>query len=100
VPCLPMSLSDLITLQRLSGAPNIRTFVNISDASEDIGAVPDGPSAAERATSPYLAVAAVTFEDESVCRGVLHSVNGYASTSQASVIAAKTVLSGAYKPGF
>jgi short subunit dehydrogenase-like uncharacterized protein len=103
VPCLQVTLPDLITLQRSARVANIRTFVHRSGGavpvSDDFEELPDGPSAAERAASPYQAVAAVIFEDGTVKRAVLHSVNRYTFISQASVLAASRVVSGAFKAG-
>lgn len=104
VPCIPVTLPDLMTLPKSTGSSNIRTFVHIAGGSFPAPAEPlelwDGPSASERAASPYQAVAAVTFEDGTTKSAVLHSINGYTFTAQASIIAASKVVTGTARPGF
>jgi short subunit dehydrogenase-like uncharacterized protein len=102
VACFPVTLPDLITIWKATGVPNIRTFVHASgDAlAGDPASLPEGPTAQERLASPYHAGVLVTSEDGSVKRAVLHTVNGYTFTSQASVEAVKRVLEGEVVAGF
>jgi short subunit dehydrogenase-like uncharacterized protein len=99
----PVTLPDLITLRRSTKVPNIRTFVHAAgDAfpTGDLAALPDGPTAEQRAAAPYHAAVVVTGADGSVARSVLHTVNGYTFTGKASVEGAGRVLAGAVKAGF
>jgi hypothetical protein len=99
----PVTLPDLITLRRSTKVLNIRTFVHAAgDAfpTGDLAALPDGPTAEQRATAPYHAAVTVTGADGSVARSVLHTVNGYTFTGKASVDGAGRVLAGAVKAGF
>ncbi|KAK3297135.1 Saccharopine dehydrogenase-domain-containing protein [Chaetomium fimeti] len=106
VACFPVTLPDLITIWKATKVPNIRTFVHASGnalaalPTGDLTSLPDGPTAQERAASPYHACVVVTSEDRSVKRAVLHTVNGYTFTSQASVEAVKRVLAGEAAGGF
>ncbi|KAL3480454.1 Saccharopine dehydrogenase-domain-containing protein [Aspergillus californicus] len=99
----PVTLPDLITLRKSTKVRNIRTWVHpAGDAfpTGDLASLPDGPTAEERAASPYHAVALVTAEDGSVTRSVLHTVNGYTFTGVASAEGARRVLGGEVKAGF
>ncbi|KAH6844735.1 hypothetical protein B0I37DRAFT_398312 [Chaetomium sp. MPI-CAGE-AT-0009] len=103
VACFPVTLPDLITIWKSTKVPNIRTFVHASGnalPAGDLVSLPDGPTAQERAASPYHACVVVTSDDGSVKRAVLHTVNGYTFTSQASVEAVKRVLRGEVAGGF
>ncbi|KAH6635762.1 Saccharopine dehydrogenase-domain-containing protein [Chaetomium tenue] len=108
VTCFPVTLPDLITIWKTTGVPNIRTFVHASGMTtlpagdSDLASLPEGPTARERAASPYHACVAVTSEDGpgSVKRAVLHTVNGYTFTSQASVEAVRRALGGEVQGGF
>jgi short subunit dehydrogenase-like uncharacterized protein len=103
VACFPVTLPDLITIGKSTNVPNIRTFVHVPGGAlptGDVASLPDGPTAQEREASPYHASVVVTGEDGSVKRAVLHTVNGYTFTSQASVEAVKRVLGGEAEGGF
>jgi short subunit dehydrogenase-like uncharacterized protein len=103
VVCFPVTLPDLITIGKSTNVPNIRTFVHVSGGAlptGDVASLPDGPTAQEREANPYHASVVVTGEDGSVKRVVLHTVNGYTFTSQASVEAVKRVLGGEAEGGF
>jgi short subunit dehydrogenase-like uncharacterized protein len=103
VKCFPVTLPDLITIWKSTKVPNIKTFVHASgDAfpKDDIASLPDGPTVQQREASPYHASAVVTSEDGSARHAVLHTVNGYTFTAQASVEAAKRVLGGEAAGGF
>ena len=62
--------------------------------------MPDGLTAREREANPYKASVVVTGGDGTVRRAVLHTVNGYTFTSQASIEAARRVLRGEFTGGF
>ncbi|KAL4865046.1 hypothetical protein BDV12DRAFT_211272 [Aspergillus spectabilis] len=99
----PVTLPDLITLRKSSKVGNIRTWVHAAgDAFPrgDLASLPDGPTAEQRAASPYHAAVHVTAEDGSVTRSVLHTVNGYTFTGLASAEGAGRVLGGEVKAGF
>ena len=103
VPCVPVTLPDLITIGRATGVGNIRTYVNVSgDAfpTGDLHKLPNGPTAEQRDLNPYHAAAIVKSENGSVTMSVLHTVNGYTFTPIAAVEAARRVLDGAWRPGF
>lgn len=103
VPCAAVTLPDLFSLWRSTGAPNIRTFVHVSgDAfpSAGLDSLRRGPTVEEREASPYHAAVAVTTKDGAVRRAVLHTVNGYTLTGIASVEAARRVMMGEVEGGF
>jgi short subunit dehydrogenase-like uncharacterized protein len=103
VDCLPLSLPDLITIWRTTGAPDIETFVHVSgDAfpQGDLTALPAGPDAQQRDANRYQAAVAVTAADGTVVRSLLDTVNGYSFTALAAAEAARRALSGEVRPGF
>ena len=103
VGCFPVTLPDLITIWKSTKVPNIRTFVHVSgDAlpTESLANLPDGPTMQQRDASPYHAAVKVTSQDGTVKHAVLHTVNGYTFTSQASVEAVRQVLRGDAASGF
>lgn len=103
VSCFPATLPDLITLWQSANIPNIRTFVHVmGDAfpTDNLDALPEGPTAEQRERNPYHVAAAVTGSDGTTTRAVLHTVNGYTFTPLASVEAARRVLMGEAKAGF
>jgi short subunit dehydrogenase-like uncharacterized protein len=103
VPCFAVTLPDLVTIARATGAPVIETFVHVSGNAfpeGDVADLPEGPSQAERDAHPYQAAAEVTAPDGEVVRSVLHTVNGYSFTPMAAAEAARRVLSGQVRPGF
>lgn len=103
VSCVPVTLPDLITIGKATGVDNIRTYVNVSgDAfpAGDLHDLPDGPTAEQRESSPYHAVAILKSANGTVTTSALHTVNGYTFTPLASVEAASRVLDGVSRPGF
>lgn len=103
VPCIPVTLPDLITIARSTGASEIETFVHIEGASFPAGeldAMPDGPSEEERIANPYDAAVVVKGADGAEVQGVLHSVNGYTFTAIAAAEAVRRVTNGEVKAGF
>ncbi|KAI0201726.1 hypothetical protein F4808DRAFT_423599 [Astrocystis sublimbata] len=103
VSCLPVTLPDLITISKLTEAPNVRTYVRTSAGSfptADLDAMPDGPTAEQRTMHPYHASVVVTEKNGTKRCAVLHTVNGYTFTGMASVEAAKRVLAGEVRGGF
>jgi short subunit dehydrogenase-like uncharacterized protein len=103
VDCFPLSLPDLITIWRTTGAPNVETFVHVSgDAfpQGDLTALPAGPDAQQREASRYQAAVAVTGADGTVVRSLLDTVNGYSFTALAAAEAARRMLGGEVCPGF
>jgi short subunit dehydrogenase-like uncharacterized protein len=103
VPCLPVTLPDLVTLWRGLQAPNIGTFVHISGGAFPTGnldALPDGPSAAERDANRYQAAVEVSGAGGETVRAILDTVNGYSFRPLAAAEAARRVLAGETRPGF
>jgi short subunit dehydrogenase-like uncharacterized protein len=103
VACFPVTLPDLLTIQKSANVSNIRTYVHASGDSFPIGdlaLLPDGPTAAQRELTPYHAAVTVTSGDGFIRRAALHTVNGYTFTYLASVQAAKRVLAHQARPGF
>ena len=103
VQCFPVTLPDLITIEKATSALNIRTFVHVSgDAfpDESLDCLPDGPTKEQRERAPYHASVCVTSQDETSKRAVLHTVNGYTFTAMASAEAARRVLAGEVEAGF
>mgnify|MGYP001430075596 CR=1 FL=1 len=102
-PCFPVTLPDLITIGRSTGAANVETFVHVSGAAfpeGDLAALPDGPNAEERASHPYQAAVEVVGCDGATARSILHTVNGYTFTPMAAAEAARRVLAGTRRAGF
>ncbi len=103
VECFPLTLPDLITIWRTTGAPDVETYVQVSgDAfpQGDLKALPAGPDAQQRSASRYQAAVVVTGADGTVVRSVLDTVNGYSFTALAAAEAARRVLDGEARPGF
>ncbi|TGO28425.1 hypothetical protein BPAE_0028g00740 [Botrytis paeoniae] len=103
VTSFPVTLPDLLTIRKSTKVLNIATYVNISSANfptGDLALLPEGPTTAERRTTPYHAAVSVTSEHGVTQRAVLHTMNGYTFTSMASVQAAKRVMDHQAIPGF
>lgn len=101
--CFPVTLPDLITLARQTGIGDVDTYVHVSGSAFSEGgidALPDGPTAQERADHRYQAAVEVVGADGTITRAVLDTVNGYTFTPLAAVEAARRVLSGEARPGF
>ncbi|HTK60837.1 MAG TPA: saccharopine dehydrogenase NADP-binding domain-containing protein [Pseudonocardia sp.] len=101
--CSPVTLPDLMTIWRATGAPNIETFVHASPEAfpgGDLSSLPDGPTADQRRADRYQAAAEVEGADGAVARSVLETVNGYTFTPMAAVEAARRVLAGEARPGW
>lgn len=99
----PVTLPDLITLWKSTGVNNIRTYVNISGGAfptSNLDALPAGPSHEELDANPYHVAVQVMDSNGTTHSAVLHTVNGYTFTSQASIEAVKLVLAGHSRPGF
>jgi short subunit dehydrogenase-like uncharacterized protein len=103
VDCFPVTLPDLVTIWRASGAPNIETFVHVSGTAFSAGehsALPDGPDAEERDANRYQASVVVTGVDGESVRSLLDTVNGYSFTPMAAAEAARRMLLDEVRPGF
>lgn len=103
VPCIPVTLPDLVTLWRSTGAADVETFVHVSGTAFSNGGLvdmPDGPDEAERKANRYQASVIVTGADGRSVRAVLDTVNGYSFTPLAAAEAARRVLTGEVRPGF
>jgi short subunit dehydrogenase-like uncharacterized protein len=103
VDCAPLSFGDLVTAWRSTGIPNIEMFVHVAGMAfpeGDLSALPEGPSAEERAAHRAKVVAEVTGADGSTARALIDTVNGYSYTPLAAVEAARRILEGAGRPGF
>ena len=103
VPSFPVTLPDLVTIWRSTGAPNVDTFVHVSGTAfpeGDLAAMPDGPTREERNASRYQASVCVIGADGRTVRAVLDTVNGYSFTPLAAAEAARRVLGGEVRPGF
>ncbi|KAI1168884.1 hypothetical protein F5B18DRAFT_597140 [Nemania serpens] len=74
IPCSPVTLPDLITTWKTTGAPNIKTFVavsaDLSGNSVDIAALLDGPTLEKRQESPYRVAVTVNTEEGVMKRSV------------------------------
>jgi short subunit dehydrogenase-like uncharacterized protein len=102
VSSFPVTLPDLITLWKSTGVEIIRTYINVSgDAfpTGNLDALPAGPSREEREANPYH-VAVQAIGSNGTRSAVLHTVNGYTFTSQASIEAVMLVLAGHARTGF
>lgn len=103
VDCFPVTLPDLITIGRSTGAPDVETFVYVSGSAfpdGELADLPDGPTDQERAASRYQASVLVTGADGATVRAVLDTVNGYSFTPLAAAEAARRVQGGESRPGF
>jgi short subunit dehydrogenase-like uncharacterized protein len=103
VPCIPVTLPDLLTIWKALDVPDIATFVHVSgDAfpSENLRNLANGPTRSEREANRYQAAVEVMGADGRVVRAVLDTVNGYSFTPLAAVEAAKRVLAGEVTFGF
>jgi short subunit dehydrogenase-like uncharacterized protein len=110
VDCAPMSLGEAFTAFRSTRVPTIEMYVSVLGgimpeptvvgSGSSASALPDGPTAAQRASQPSRTVAEVTAADGSIVRSVLDMVNGYSYTPLAAVEIARRILQGESKPGF
>ncbi|MGQ9368111.1 saccharopine dehydrogenase family protein [Azospirillum sp. ST 5-10] len=103
VPCVPVTLPDVITIGRTTGVPDVETFVHVPGNAfpqGDLSALPDGPTAEERDANRYLAAAEVAGADGTLVRSVLDTVNGYTFTPLAAAEAARRVLADDVRAGF
>jgi len=103
VESFQLTLPDLITIERGTGAANIETFVHLAGdgfPEGDLSTLPDGPNDEQRAASRYQAAVEITGEDGTVARSILETVNGYSFTALAATEAARRVLAGESSPGF
>jgi short subunit dehydrogenase-like uncharacterized protein len=103
VEAFPLTLPDLITIGRDTGAPNVETFVHLTDGdfpAGDPAGLPDGPNADQRAAHRYQAAVEIVGEDGGVARAILDTVNGYSFTALAAAEAARRVLAGESRAGF
>ncbi|KAJ5691539.1 hypothetical protein N7488_012274 [Penicillium malachiteum] len=103
VTSFPVTLPDLLTLQRSTNVPNIRNYVHANGDSfptGDLQSLPDGPTYAQREASPYSAAVTITSQDKRFRTTVLHTVNRYTFTAMASVQAAKRALEHRVKVGY
>lgn len=103
VPCIPITLPDLLTIWKALEVPDIATFAHVSgDAfpNGDLGELVDGPTSSEREANRYQAAVEVIGTDGGVTRAVLDTVNGYSFTPLAAVEAARRVLAGEVAAGF
>jgi hypothetical protein len=102
LPCIPVTLPDLITVWRSTHIPDIETYIHAADAfpDGDLAALPEGPTAEQRHADRLQAVAEVEGTDHQVARLLLDTVNGYTFTPLAAAHAARRVLNGESKPGF
>lgn len=101
--CFPVTLPDVITVWKATAIPDIETFVHVSGGGfpqGDLADLPDGPTAQERETSRYQAVAEAVNADGETLRLVLDTVNGYSFTALAAAEAGRRVLAGECLPGF
>lgn len=101
--CFPVTLPDLVTVWKTTGIPDISTFVHVSGIGfpqGDLSTLPDGPSAKERESSRYQAVAEIVDAEGKTVQMLLDTVNGYSFTAIAAAEAARRVLAGDAKPGF
>lgn len=103
VDCFPVTLPDLITIWRSTGAPDVETFVHVSGSAfpeGELSELPDGPSDKERDASRYQASVRLTGGSGTTVQAVLDTVNGYSFTPLAAAEAARRVLDGETRPGF
>jgi hypothetical protein len=103
VESFQLTLPDLITIGRATGAATVETFVHLAGdgfPQGDLAALPDGPNGEARAANRYQAAVEITGEDDVVARAILDTVNGYSFTAMAAAEAARRVLAGEARPGF
>lgn len=103
VDCFPLTLPDLITIGRTTGAQDVETFVHVSGgafAQGDLKALAAGPDAEHRKANRYQAAVEVTGTDGNVVRSILDTVNGYSFTALAAAEAARRVIDGEARSGF
>lgn len=103
VSCFPVTLPDLITIGKATGAPDIETFVHVSGNAfpkGDLSALPAGPTIKERNANRYQAAVQVIGANGLQVSSVLDTVNGYTFTPMAAAEAARRVLAGECRPGF
>lgn len=103
VACFPVTLPDLVTMWKSTGAANIKTYVHTSGAafpSGDLSRIPEWPTEEERNANLYHAAATVIMSDGSIRQALLHTINGYTFTPIASIEAVRRMLGGEVRLGF
>lgn len=103
VDCFAVTLPDLITLARATGARTVETFVHVAQGAfpqGDLASLPDGPTQAERANNRYQAAVLVTGADDQRATARLDTVNGYSFTALTAAEAERRVMGGESRPGF
>ncbi|MCF1450339.1 hypothetical protein FS815_26525 [Agrobacterium vitis] len=103
VDSFQVTLPDLITIWRATGAPDIETFVHVTGngfPTGDLSLLPYGPTEDERLANRYQAIVEVTDAQGKVFRSLLDTVNGYSFTAIAVAEAGRRVLSGEARGGF
>jgi short subunit dehydrogenase-like uncharacterized protein len=103
VDSFQVTLPDLITIWRATGAPDIETFVHVTGngfPTGDLSLLPDGPTEDERLANRYQAIVEVTDAQGKVFRSLLDTVNGYSFTAIAVSEAGRRVLAGEVRGGF
>ncbi|MFI8523681.1 saccharopine dehydrogenase family protein [Promicromonospora sukumoe] len=97
----PAPMGDLITAWHSVGLPDIEVFMRSDAAIPAPGTeLPEGPTAAERDSGRYWALAEVTDADGGVVRSVIETPSGYTYTVLSAVASARLVLAGRHTPGF
>jgi short subunit dehydrogenase-like uncharacterized protein len=97
----PVPMGDLVTAWHSVGFRDIEVFMRSDGEIPAQGSdVPEGPTAAERLTGRYWALAEVTDADGSVFRSVVETPTGYTYTQLSAVEAARRVLAGQHPAGF
>ena len=78
--CFPVTLPDLITIARQTGVGDIETYVHVSGSAFPEGgveALPDGPTAQERADNRYQAAVEVVGADGAITVTPPHILHVY-----------------------
>lgn len=98
--CPPVTMGDLVTARRSTGARNIEMYMSVQLPPEGIN--PDAPGPTERQRQLGRAFIAVSAQakDGGIERSVMVTESGYAFTALAGIEVARRVLSGDAKPGF
>lgn len=98
--CQPVTMGDLVTARRSTGARDIEMFMSVQLPPEGLDPQAAGPTEEQRRIGrAFVAVEAVS-DDGRTERAAIETESGYAYTALAGIEVARRVLSGDAKAGF
>lgn len=102
---LPTPLGGIVLSYKSTGIPNIEEYFQLKLPAEgmlslEMDALPDGPTAEERAHGRTKLSAEVTDADGQIVRSIVDAPSGYTLTPLSVVAVAHRILNGEFKTGY